>query len=254
MEESVATGKPRSSERKNTANYELTYSNKKAREVILSGSPANLEELFHIETCNTATWRNRLYWSDNYAAMLALLSDDSVRGKVRLVYIDPPFSTRSTFESRSLDHAYHDSLTGTDFLEFLRERLVVLHELLAEDGSIYLHLDGNMAFEIKIIMDEIFGTKNFRNWITRKKCNRKNYTRRTYGNVADYILFYTKSDNYVWHRVYEPWTEEAIKREYPCVDPITGKRYKKVPIHAPGVRNGETGKEWRGMMPPKGKH
>ena len=67
-------------------------------------------------------------------------------------------------------------------------------------------------------------------------------------------MFYSKSDNYVWNRATLPWTEEKIKKEYPCIDENSGRRYKKVPIHAPGVRNGETGKMWKGMMPPKGKH
>ena len=70
-------------------------------------------------------------------------------------------------------------------------------ELLADDGSIYLHLDDKMVFHMKLVMDEIFGSENFRNCITRKKCNPKNYTRLQYGNVADYVLFYTKSDSFV---------------------------------------------------------
>lgn len=103
-------------------------------------------------------------------------------------------------------------------------------------------------------MDEVFGIGNFRNLITRQKCNRKNYTKNQYGNVADYILFYTKSDKYTWSRSYEPWPEGKIKKEYQYIDEETGRRYKKVPIHAPGIRKGETGKEWRGMLPPPGKH
>lgn len=111
-----------------------------------------------------------------------------------------------------------------------------------------------MAFLVKAVMDEVFGVANFRNWITRKKCNPKNYTRKTYGNVADYILFYTKTDHYVWHRPVEVWTPERAAKEYQYVEPGTGRRYKKVPIHAPGVRNGETGKPWRGKNPPPSKH
>lgn len=111
-----------------------------------------------------------------------------------------------------------------------------------------------MAFHIKIIMDEIFGRNNFQSWITRKKCNPKNYTRKSYGNISDYILFYTKSSSYVWNRPHEQWTVERAEKEYPYVEQETGRRYKKVPIHAPGTRNGETGKSWRGKLPPPGKH
>jgi adenine-specific DNA-methyltransferase len=111
-----------------------------------------------------------------------------------------------------------------------------------------------MAFYIKVLLDEVFGARYFRNWITRKKCNPKNYTRRAYGNVADYIMFYTKSDQYVWNRPVEPWTPERAAKEYIYVEEKTGRRYKKVPLHAPGTRAGATGQPWRGMLPPPGKH
>lgn len=196
---------------------------------------------------------NHLYFGDNLDALLFLL-DSGYKEKVNLIYIDPPFATNSDFVSREQNHAYSDLLTGSDYVEFLRERLVVLHELLASTGSIYVHLDNKMAFTIKLIMDEIFGEDNFRAFITRKKCSTKNYTKNTYGNISDYIMFYTKSDVYTWNRPYEPWDLERMLEEYPYIDEKTGKRYKKVPIHAPGNRNGETGKEWHGMLPPPGKH
>jgi len=197
---------------------------------------------------------NRLYYGDNLPILASLLKDDSVKGKVRLIYIDPPFATKSVFQSRSQTDAYSDLLAGNNYIEFLRQRLIILRELLADNGSIYIHLDENMAFYIKVIMDEIFGQRNFRNWITRKKCNPKNYTKKTYGNVSDFILFYTKSDTYVWNRPVEEWTDRRANKEYEYIEKETGRRYKKVPIHAPGVRNGETGKSWRGMNPPPGKH
>jgi adenine-specific DNA-methyltransferase len=111
-----------------------------------------------------------------------------------------------------------------------------------------------MIFQVKIIMDEVFGAKNYRGLITRKKCSNKNSTRNTYGNVSDYILFYSKGSKFVWNRPEVPWSDEKIDKEYTNEDPITGRKYKKVPIHAPGVRNGETGKAWRGVLPPEGKH
>lgn len=197
---------------------------------------------------------NYLIWDDNLNALRTLLDNDNVAGKVKLIYIDPPFATSSVFSTLDQEHAYSDLLEGADYVEFLRERLIVLHELLADDGSIYLHLDSKMVFEAKILMDEIFGKENFRNLITRKKCSTKNTARKQYGNISDYILFYSKGKKYVWNRPYDPWTEEGLAREYPYVDEATGRRYKKVPIHAPGVRNGETGKPWRGKLPPEGKH
>lgn len=228
----------------------LTYSGKSTAKEIVATKPTNLKRLWQ----NPVNRPNRLYYGDNLSILASLLHDPTVKGKVKLIYIDPPFATKSVFQSRSQNDAYHDLLDGAHYLEFMRKRLVLLRELLAEDGSIYIHLDMNMAFHIKIIMDEIFGQKNFRNWITRKKCNPKNYTRKTYGNISDFILFYTKSDDYIWNRPYAEWTPEQMMKEYQYVEEETGRRYKKVPIHAPGVRNGETGQPWRGKNPPPGKH
>lgn len=195
----------------------------------------------------------RLYFGENLSVLAALLDDPTVRGKVKLVYIDPPFATRTAFHSRNLAHAYEDTLIGSDFIEFIRQRLIILHALLADDGAIYFHLDEKMIFHMKLILDEIFGASNYRNFIVRKKCNPKNYTRKQFGNVSDYILFYSKTPNYTWNRPVEEWTEERAK-EYQYIEEGTGRRFMKVPVHAPGIRNGETGKEWRGKMPPPGKH
>ncbi len=196
--------------------------------------------------------RNKLCYGDNLDILASLVHD--FRGQVRLIYIDPPFATNKVFKSRSRQDAYRDLREGADYLEFLRERLIFLRELLAEDGSIYIHLDSNMAFHVKILMDELFGRENFRNFITRRKCNPKNYTRNQYGNISDYVLFYTKSANYVWNRPHQAWTPERAADEYQYVEKETGRHYKKVPIHAPGERKGASGQPWRGIMPPPGKH
>lgn len=227
----------------------------KARECdVLQTQPARVCTLW--TPCETPTdrWQNRLYFGDNLGILAALLAHPSVHGQVRLVYIDPPFSTKGVFKSRSQVDAYCDLLAGAPYIEFMRRRLILLRELLADDGSIYVHLDQNMAFHIKLIMDEVFGPNNFRSWITRKKCHNKNYTRRTYGNVSDYLMFYSKTDHYVWNRPCEPWSVDHLPKEYRYVEEGTGRRYMRVPIHAPGVRNGETGKPWRGLLPPPGKH
>ncbi len=232
----------------------LAYPGKRATDEILRTPPARPKLVTQLNPTVDSPTPNRLYYGENLGVLAHLREDCTVRGQVRVIYIDPPYATRSVFHSRKLANAYDDLLAGPAYLEFLRERLIFLRELLAEDGSIYVHLDENMAFQAKVLMDEVFGAGNFRNWITRKKCNPKNYTRKTYGNVSDYILFYTKSDNYVWHRAVNAWTDERALREYTNVEPDTGRRFKKVPIHAPGARNGATGKPWRGMNPPPGKH
>jgi len=235
---------------------QLVYEGKRAECEIIATQPAKLALVRQPLSDNDfgGIISNRLYYGDNLPVLAALMDDAAVRGKVRLIYIDPPYATQSVFQSRSQVEAYSDLLVGAHYIEFIRERLFLLRELLAEDGSIYVHLDDKMAFYVKLVMDEVFGRGNFRNWITRKKCNPKNYTRKTFGNVSDYILFYTKSDRYIWNRPFDAWTPERARKEYQYVEEGTGRRYKRVPIHAPGVRNGETGKIWRGMSPPPGKH
>lgn len=261
----MATGIPRtqgnglggqSAASKPNSDVYLTYEGKRPESDILATQPIEFELLWRPRQDNEpeSDSKNRLYCGDNLPVLATLLKDETIRGKIKLIYIDPPYATQSVFQSRSQVDAYSDLLVGAHYIEFIRERLILLRELLSEDGSVYVHLDDKMAFHIKAVMDEIFGQKNFRNWITRKKCNPKNFTRKTYGNISDYILFYTKSDNYTWNRPFEAWTPERASKEYQYVEERTGRRFKKVPIHAPGVRNGETGKTWKGMNPPPGKH
>ena len=229
--------------------YELNYEGKTPEIEIVNSNPQNKYELIVGDNS-----KNELYFGDNFDVLSLLIHQKQLKGKIKLVYIDPPYGTNSIFQSRHQKDSYKDDLVGSHFIEFMRRRLILIRELLSDDGSIYLHLDSNMTFQIKIILDEVFGSKNYRGLITRKKCSNKNSTRRTFGNISDYILFYSKSENYTWHRATDAWTDEKILKEYPCIDEKSGRRYKKVPIHAPGIRNGETGKEWRGMVPPPGKH
>ncbi len=228
---------------------QLAYEGKQSEDEILKLPPAS-----YLQFDQVGEPINGLYCGDNLPILSSFLDCAPIYKQVKLIYIDPPFATNSIFKSRSQTDAYSDLLTGSHYIEFLRKRLILLRELLSDDGSIYIHLDENISFYVKIIMDELFGKKNFRNWITRKKCNPKNYTKKSYGNIADYILYYTKSESYTWNRPFESWTNERAFKEYQYIEEKTGRRYKKVPIHAPGVRQGETGKPWRGMNPPPGKH
>ncbi|MDD7450575.1 MAG: site-specific DNA-methyltransferase, partial [Treponema sp.] len=143
---------------------------------------------------------------------------------------------------------------GEEFLEFLRERLILARELLSEQGSIYLHIDYKIGHYVKIIMDEVFGSENFRNDITRIKCNPKNFSRKAYGNIKDLILFYSKSKNPIWNEPYVPYSEEDIAKLYKKIDE-NGRAYTTVPLHAPGeTKDGVTGGEFKGIKPPKGRH
>ncbi|WP_353571852.1 site-specific DNA-methyltransferase [Candidatus Albibeggiatoa sp. nov. BB20] len=242
----MATGIPTPNLRKKNK-IELNYEGKRSAVEILSPIQTNIDLVYESHSLN------QLYFGDNFEVLHHLIQDPQICGKVKLIYIDPPFSTQTTFYSRQQKHAYTDNFNHAEYVQFLRERLFLLHYLLADDGSIYVHLDEKMVFEIKIIMDEIFGSANYRNLIVRKKCNPKNYTRKTYGNISDFILFYTKSEKYIWNRPVEPLSAESQK-EYQYTEPETGRKFMKVPIHAPGSRNGDTGKSWRGQLPPPGKH
>lgn len=205
-------------------------------------------------------WVNKVVYGDNLIALEEFYKDHEIKGKVKVIYIDPPFSTQRIFDgnddlTKNDKKVYEDTLSGSEYLEFIEKRLVLLRDLLSDDGSIYVHIDQRMVHYVRVLMDEIFGKRNFKNMITRKKCNPKGSSKKGYGKIHDFILFYSKGNNKIWNRPYEKLTKEKIKSsEYIYVEDGTGRIYKKVPIHAPGIRNGATGQPWRGKMPPKGKH
>ncbi|MCL2304155.1 MAG: site-specific DNA-methyltransferase [Planctomycetaceae bacterium] len=197
-------------------------------------------------------------------SVMEMLCEVGFAGKIDLVYIDPPFATGNTFRkgkrsatissSQDDEIAYVDEKVGSEFIEFLRKRLVLLRELMSNNGSIYLHIDYKIGHYVKVMMDEVFGIKNFRNDITRIKCNPKNFQRSGYGNYKDMILFYTKSDNFLWNEPLVERSDEEIARLFKKVD-SQGRRYTTNPLHAPGeTRNGPTGQKWKGMLPPAGRH
>ncbi|MDH7488193.1 MAG: site-specific DNA-methyltransferase [Anaerolineae bacterium] len=208
---------------------------------------------------------NKLILGENLAVLRCLLEDYHLAGRVDLVYIDPPFSTNVEYRigsdranTVSMAHddevAYSDTLVGAEYLEFLRERLIFLRELMSDRASIYLHIDYKIGHYVKIIMDEVFGRENFRNDIARIKCNPKNFRRQAYGNIKDLILFYSKTDSPTWNEPRMPLLAEDVERLFKKVDK-SGRRYTTVPLHAPGeTQNGKTGQPWRGLMPPKGRH
>jgi adenine-specific DNA-methyltransferase len=236
----------------------ITYDNKKHEKDILEKTSRA-----ELKTVSGKGAKNKLIYADNLSTLKTLLDDYS--GKVDLVYIDPPFATNGHFKI-SEDRAntissingdaiaYSDTLIGADFLEFLRERLIFLRELLSERGSIYLHIDYKIGHYVKLIMDEVFGIKNFRNDITRIKCNPKNFQRKAYGNTKDLILFYSKAENPAWNDPKAPYSDDDIERLFKKTDKDS-RKYTTIPLHAPGeTANGNTGKEWRGVTPPKGRH
>ncbi|EPS7269509.1 site-specific DNA-methyltransferase, partial [Vibrio cholerae] len=148
---------------------------------------------------------------------------------------------------------YTDIWSNDEYLQFMYERIVILRELLSETGSIFLHCDHRKSHHLRCILDEVFGADNFRSVITREKCNPKNYTSSTFGNISDTILFYAKSESSVWNTIHQKMSEDEIETSFSKID-ASGRRYKTAPLHAPGIRSGETGASWRGLMPPPGNH
>ncbi|MBF0321134.1 MAG: site-specific DNA-methyltransferase [Nitrospirae bacterium] len=236
----------------------IAYDNKKSEKDILNKTPG-----VKLKLVSGKGAKNKFIQAENLSALKTLL--DNYAGKVSLVYIDPPFATNGHFKisdgrantiSSCISDAiaYSDTLVGAEFLEFLRERLIFLRELLSERGSIYLHIDYKIGHYVKLIMDEVFGQENFRNDITRVKCNPKNFQRKAYGNIKDLILFYSKSESPVWNDPSIPFSAQDEDRLFKKIDK-NGRRYTTIPLHAPGeTSSGNTGKEWKGMKPPKGRH
>lgn len=208
---------------------------------------------------------NLLIKADNLEALNYLLNEYNLSEKIDLVYIDPPFATNGHFtitngrattisNSKNGKIAYSDTLVGDEFIDFLRQRLILLRELLSKEGSIYLHIDYKIGHYVKVLMDEVFGIQNFKNDITRVKCNPKNFKRVGYGNIKDMILFYSKSKKPIWHEPKEPYSKKDEITLFPKQEK-NGRKYTTVPIHAPGeTKNGSSSQAFKGMYPPQGRH
>ena len=229
----------------------LNYPNKASSEAIINKFPRQFVSLEGMRKHLLDQIPDKSFvLGDNFFVLNRMLHDNK---KVTLFYLDPPYGTGFDFHSRDLEHSYKDRMGQLAYIEFMRRRIILMRECMADDGSIYVHIGHKMLSHLKVLMDEVFGTNNFRSLITRRKCSSKNFTRRQYPNLNDYILFYSKTRRYKWNQPGITPKREWIEREYSKVDEF-GRRFKLVPVHAPGTRKGETGKPWRGMYPPPGKH
>ena len=236
---------------------ELLFKDKEDRKEILSRTQKTSPITVNKE-------QSYLFKGDNFDVMSALLN--SQKGFVDLVYIDPPFSTNQIFSLseerantisrvKSETVAYRDLVTDDEFIKFMYERFVLIYEMLSEKGSLYVHIDTKRGHYFKIILDEIFGVKSFKNDITRIKSNPKNFDRKAYGNEKDMILFYSKNpQKNIWNEVKTPLKQEEIESKFTKIDE-NGRRYTTIPLHAPGeTKSGKTSLPWRGMLPPAGRH
>ena len=169
-------------------------------------------------------WMNRIYWGDNLQVMSHLLKE--FRGKIDLVYIDPPFDSKAEYKKTITLHGtiadsnstvfeekqYTDIWINDKYLQFVYERLILLKELLSDTGSIYVHCDWHKSSFLRILLDEIFGTYNFRNEIVWSYFGFKRKTSKKFPQKHDLIFSYTKSKNYTWNVQYRAHTSNYIAR------------------------------------------
>lgn len=230
--------------------------------------PAQLRESYGEEQNG---WINKIFWGDNLQVMSHLLKE--YRGKIDLIYIDPPFDSKADYKkqikvrrqpvygdmSSFEEKQYGDIWTNDEYLQFMYERLIILRELLSENGSIFLHCDWHKNAYLKIIMDEVFGNggdnaagPGYKNEIVWQRTGAHNDAGK-YGVVHDTIYWYTKSSKYFFNMEMIPLTEDHISSRFKTVEPETGRRFYPGPITAPGDGPARI---FRGksLLPPAGRH
>ena len=191
-----------------------------------------------------APWTNRLIYGDNLLAMAALLAGDdttpSLRGKVDLIYIDPPFDSKADYRTKVAlpgveleqrptvieQFAYSDTWSdGTaSYLAMIVPRLILMRELLSDSGSMYAHLDWHVGHYVKVVMDEVFGKDFFTNEIVWQRTGAHNDSNR-FGNVHDIIFFYGKTNSRPFFQTHTPYDEEYIQERFRNAEEETGRRY-----------------------------
>ena len=165
-------------------------------------------------------------------------------GSVDLCYIDPPFFTQRDWGG------FDDRFASREaYLVWLGERIREIHRCLKETGSFYLHLDCHVVHYAKVLCDEIFGEKNFRNEIIWKRTTGGgNTTKKKFGTTTDSILFYTKSGNWTFNKQYRNYDEEYLKAKYRYTK--DGRRYRLGNLSAPNY-SPQNVYEYKGYRPPK---
>jgi adenine-specific DNA-methyltransferase len=205
--------------------------------------------LFDTQKAHLDDFRNMLIWGDNKLVVAALLKD--FRGKVDLIYIDPPFDVGADFsmhvpigegkssvekDQSALEMvAYRDTWgRGTDsYLHMMYERLMLMRELLNDRGSIYVHCDWHIGAYLRVLLDEVFGRACFRNEIVWKATNAHSDADR-FGSIHQTLFFYTKTDDWVWNQQFEPYSQDYIDKYYRYKDP-DGRRYASGDVAAAGT-------------------
>jgi DNA modification methylase len=230
-------------------------------------------DIFHQQTGRQVTgWNNKLIWGDN-KLILSSLKNGSLREEIeakdgiKLIYIDPPFDVGADFSmdieigSETLtkkpsvleEIAYRDTWgKGTDsFISMIYERLVLMRDLLAEDGSIYVHCDWRVNSYIRLVLDEIFGKSFYRNEIIWKRKTGRGQTNKQpteFGTQIDSIIFYSKTRNNFFRDVTKPLKKEYIEKFYKHTDE-NGRCYRIADLSSPSPRPNLI-YEYKGYQPP----
>ncbi len=204
-------------------------------------------------------WSNKLIWGDN-KLVLSSLKNGPLRkeiedaGGLKLVYIDPPFDVGADFsvdlevgdgETLTKDAsvieelAYRDTWgRGTDsYLSMLFERLSLIRDLLALDGSLYVHVGWAVSHHVKEVLDGVFGAAHFVNQVIWKRSTAHSDSRQGsqhFGRVHEAILVYSRGDSYRWNQQYTPHDARYLETHYRNVDPVSGRRYELDNLTAPG--------------------
>ncbi len=189
-------------------------------------------------------WMNRIYWGDNLQVMSHLLKE--FRGKVQLVYIDPPFDSKAEYKKKislrgkqvTNDHSafeekqYTDLWTNDEYLQFMYERLVLIRELISLTGNIFVHCDDEKNYLLRMIMEEIFNGR-FRNEIIWKRSTSTGLAQKRCGTLHDTIYWYSKTDDYVFNMQYHEYEADYLKR---AREDKNGRLYIPIPTGNPGPR------------------
>ncbi len=205
--------------------------------------PAQLKEVYGKEDENG--WINKIFWGDNLQVMSHLLKE--FRGKVDLIYIDPPFDSKADYKksirvkSKTLnsessnfeEKQYTDIWSNDSYLQFIYERILLLKELLSETGTIYVHCDYRKSHHIRLIMDEVFGTENFINEIIWKRRSGVLAQSSRFGNGTDTIFSFAKSSLYKFFPQYtKEGTEDYVKERFKYEED-DGRKYRLSPLLSP---------------------
>ncbi len=234
----------------------LEYAGKRSKAAILAEAHAGigaapLQTVRCLGETKNGEWKNLIVQGDNLQFLKTCyrnvdpLIKDIVKGKVKLMYLDPPFATKSEFGGKDGERSYADKVDTAEFIESLRERLIYLREILADDGSIYLHLDRKMSHYAKVVMDDIFGKENFKSEIIWKRSTAHSDST-TYAELHDIILFYAKTNSFIFNQQYQPYDDEYIEDRYKHAE-TDGRKYLDRDLTATGLKGGGYDYEWKGV-------